>query len=194
MAKDEVKKLFVIGGSSGSFDVLLYLLPHLMPLKAAAMVIVLHRKNGYDTTLTDVLAYRTAIEVREVEEKDPLLPGIIYVAPADYHLLIETDYTFSLDVSERVNYSRPSIDVCFETAAEAFGQKLVGILLSGSNVDGTHGLQAIRKFSGTTIVQDPQSAESPFMPQQAINIGAADYVLNPVEIAEFINTEVGKSI
>src|SRR5947209_1364545 len=123
MAQDEIKKVFIIGGSSGSFDVLLYVLPHLQPLNAAAIIIVLHRKNGYDTTLTDVLSYRTTIEVREVEEKDLLLPGIIYLAPADYHLLIEKDYTFSLDVSERINYSRPSIDVCFETAAEALGQK-----------------------------------------------------------------------
>jgi two-component system chemotaxis response regulator CheB len=187
MAQDEIKKVFIIGGSSGSFDVLLYLLPHLQPLKAAAIIIVLHRKNGYDTALIDVFSYRTIIQVKEVEEKDPLLPGLIYIAPADYHLLIEKDYTFSLDVSERVNYSRPSIDVCFETGAEALGQKLVGILLSGSNIDGTNGLQVIKQFGGVTVVQDPQSAESHFMPKQAIDRGAADYILNPVEIAGFIN-------
>jgi two-component system chemotaxis response regulator CheB len=192
MAQDEIKKVFIIGGSSGSFDVLLYLLPHLQPLVAVAIIIVLHRKNGYDTALTDVFSYRTTIEVREVEEKEPLLPGIIYLAPADYHLLLEKDYTFSLDVSERVNYSRPSIDVCFETAAEVLGQKLVGILLSGSNVDGTNGLQVIKQLGGVTVVQDPQSAESPYMPQQAINRGAADYILNPVEIAGFINDMIRK--
>src|SRR3982750_938634 len=139
MAQDEIKKVFIIGGSSGSFDVLLHLLSHLQPLGKTAIIIVLHRKNAYDTALTDVLSYRTAIEIKEAEEKEPLLPGTIYLAPADYHLLIEKDYTFSLDASERINYSRPSIDVCFETAAEAFGQKLVGILLSGSNIDGTNG-------------------------------------------------------
>ncbi|TKK67392.1 chemotaxis protein CheB [Ilyomonas limi] len=189
MAQDEIKKVFVIGGSSGSFDVLLYLLARLQPLDAAAIVIVLHRKSGYDTALIEVFSYRTGITVKEVDEKEPMLPGFIYVAPANYHLLIEKDYTFSLDVSERINYSRPSIDVCFETAAEAFGQKLFGILLSGSNIDGTHGLETIRQFGGTTIVQNPQTAESPFMPQQAINNGAADYVLEPEGIARFINGE-----
>ncbi len=192
MAQDEVKKVFIIGGSSGSLDVLLNLLPHLQLLDHTAIIIVLHRKNGYDTALTDVLSYRTTVQVKEVDEKDLLLPGIIYLAPADYHLLIEQDYTFSLDVSERVNYSRPSIDVCFETAAEALGQKLVGILLSGSNIDGTNGLRVIKRLGGVTIAQDPQSAESPFMPQQAINSRAADYILNPVEIAGFINDMIRK--
>ena len=193
MAQDEIKRVFIIGGSSGSFDVLLNLLPHLQPLDSAAIIIVLHRKNAYDTTLTDVLSYRTAIEIKEVEEKETLLPGIIYIAPADYHLLIEKDYTFSLDVSERINYSRPSIDVSFETAAEAFEQKLIGILLSGSNMDGAKGLQVIKEFGGVTIVQDPQSAESPFMPQQAIDKGTVDYILKPAEITSFINRTVGSN-
>lgn len=192
MAQNEIKKVFIIGGSSGSFDVLLYLLSRLQPLDKAVLIIVLHRRNGYDTALTDVFSYRTGIAVKEVDEKDPLLPGFIYIAPADYHLLVEKDYTFSLDVSERINYSRPSIDVCFETAAEAFGQQLIGILLSGSNIDGAHGLEAIKELGGTTIVQNPQTAESPFMPQQAINCGAADYILEPEEIAEFINGAVRK--
>jgi two-component system chemotaxis response regulator CheB len=193
MAQDEIKRVFIIGGSSGSFDVLLNLMPNLHSLDSAAIIIVLHRKNAYDTTLTDVLSYRTAIEIKEVEEKEPLLPGIIYIAPADYHLLIEKDYTFSLDVSERINYSRPSIDVSFETAAEAFEQKLIGILLSGSNMDGAKGLQVIKEFGGVTIVQDPQSAESPFMPQQAIDKGAVDYILKPAEITNFINRMVGRN-
>jgi len=192
MAQDEINKVFVIGGSSGSFDVLLQLLNYLQPLRYAAIIVVLHRKNAYDTALPDVFSSRTTIAVKEVEEKDPILPGFIYIAPADYHLLIEKDYTFSLDVSEKINYCRPSIDVSFETAAEAFGKKLTGILLSGSNIDGTEGLQAIKWFGGTTVVQDPQSADSPFMPQQAIDSGAADYILEPNAIADFINTTIAK--
>lgn len=191
MAQNAIKMVFAIGGSSGSFDVLLSILPHLHPLHNAAIIIVLHRKNAYDTALIDVFSYRTAISVKEAEEKESLLPGYIYIAPADYHLLIEKDYTFSLDVSERINYSRPSIDVCFETAAEAFGQKLTGILLSGSNIDGAHGLAVIKEFGGTTVVQNPASADSPFMPQQAINGGVADYILEPDEIGGFINDAVG---
>lgn len=190
MAQDEVKNIFIIGGSSGSFDVLLHILPQLQPLMSAAIIIVLHRKSAYDTALIDVFSYRTTIAIKEIEEKEAVLPGFIYIAPADYHLLIEKDFTFSLDVSEKINYSRPSIDVCFETAAEAFGKKLTGILLSGSNADGTKGLLAIRRFNGATIVQDPQSADSPFMPQQAIASGAADYILEPDAIAAFINKKI----
>lgn len=190
MAQDAIKKVFIIGGSSGSFDVLLYLLPLLQPLNASTMIIILHRKNVYDTALTDVFSYRTNITVKEVEEKEPLMPGFIYIAPADYHLLIEKDYTFSLDVSERINYSRPSIDVSFETAAEAFEQKLIAILLSGSNIDGTHGLEVVKEFGGITIVQNPATADSPFMPQQAIDSGAAEYIMQPEEMVTFINNTV----
>ncbi len=189
MAQNEIDKLFIIGGSSGSFDALLRILPHLKPLLAAAVLIVLHRKNAFDTALADVFASRTAIRVKEAEEKERIAPGYIYIAPADYHLLIEKTNSFSLDVSEKINYSRPSIDVSFETAAEAFGKKLTGILLSGSNMDGTYGLQAVRQYGGTTIAQHPDSAESPYMPQQAIVNKVADYIFKPEEIAAFINGE-----
>lgn len=192
MAQNSVKKVFIIGGSSGSFDVLLRILPNLQPLNAAAIIIILHRKNVYDTSLADVLSYRTSIPIKEVDEKEPLLPGNIYIAPANYHLLVEKDFSFSLDASERVNYSRPSIDVSFETAAEALGQNLVGILLSGSNIDGTHGLAIIKQLGGITVAQDPKSAESPFMPKQAVNSGVADYILTPEEMATFINNILKK--
>jgi two-component system chemotaxis response regulator CheB len=181
-------KAVVIGGSAGSLDVLLKLLPALQPIVSFTAIIVLHRKNSGDSTLEDLLAGRTTIPVREVEDKDSLRPGIIYVAPADYHLLIEKNLTFSLDDSEKVNYSRPSLDVTFESAADVYGDSLVGILLSGANSDGTNGLMAIKKAGGITIAQKPETAQSAFMPQQAIFNVPIDFILDIPELISFINS------
>jgi two-component system chemotaxis response regulator CheB len=181
-------KAVVIGGSAGSLDVLLKLLPALQPIVSFTAIIVLHRKNSGDSTLEDLLAGRTTIPVREVEDKDSLKPGIIYVAPADYHLLIEKNLTFSLDDSEKVNYSRPSLDVTFESAADVYGDSLVGILLSGANSDGTNGLMAIKKAGGITIAQKPETAQSAFMPQQAIFNVPIDFILDIPELISFINS------
>ncbi|QHV97252.1 chemotaxis protein CheB [Spirosoma endbachense] len=181
-------KAVVIGGSAGSLDVLLKLLPALQPIVSFTAIIVLHRKNSGDSTLEDLLAGRTTIPVREIEDKDTLRPDIIYVAPADYHLLIEKNLTFSLDDSEKVNYSRPSLDVTFESAADVYGDSLVGILLSGANSDGTNGLMAIKKAGGITIAQKPETAQSAFMPQQAIFNVPIDFILDIPELISFINS------
>ncbi|QIP16755.1 chemotaxis protein CheB [Spirosoma aureum] len=181
-------KAVVIGGSAGSLDVLLKLLPALQPIVSFTAIIVLHRKNSGESTLEDLLAGKTTIPVREVEDKDSLRPGIIYVAPADYHLLIEKNLTFSLDDSEKVNYSRPSLDVTFESAADVFGDSLVGILLSGANSDGTYGLMSIKKAGGITIAQTPATAQSAFMPQQAIVNVPIDFILDIPELISFINS------
>lgn len=191
MAKDELKttyKAIVIGGSTGSLDVLLRVLPALQPTLSFAIIIVLHRKNSGDSTLESLLASKTVIPVKEVDDKDPLQANTIYVAPADYHLLIEKDYTFSLDDSEKVNYSRPALDVTFESAADIFGSAVVGILLSGANADGTKGLAAIKKAGGTTVVQNPETAQAAFMPQQAILNATIDYILDIPELIRFLNS------
>ena len=137
-------ELVVIGGSAGSLPVLITIITSLPSKLSFAVVVVLHRKNTYDNTLGNLLAQKTSLPVKEIDEKDPIAPGTIYIAPADYHLLIETNRMFSLDYSERVNYSRPAIDVTFETAALAYRAKLVAILLSGANSDGTEGLAAVK--------------------------------------------------
>lgn len=194
MAKGELKttyKVIVIGGSTGSLDVLLRVLPALQPTLSFAIIIVLHRKNSGDSTLESLLASKTVIPVKEVDDKDPLQANTIYVAPADYHLLIEKDYTFSLDDSEKVNYSRPALDVTFESAADIFGSAVVGILLSGANADGTKGLAAIKKAGGTTVVQNPETAQAAFMPQQAILNATIDYILDIPELIRFLNS-IGK--
>jgi two-component system chemotaxis response regulator CheB len=190
MEKDKVTpgyKVVIMGGSAGSLDVLMKILPRLKPAPSFAIVIVLHRKSAEDTTLEELIAAKTAIPVKEVEDKVLLLPGFIYIAPSDYHLLFEKNNGLSLDISEKVNYSRPSIDVAFESAAEAYGEALAGILLSGANADGTDGLIAIKDAGGTIAVQDPKTAEMSFMPQNAIDHITPDHILTIDGIAEFIN-------
>lgn len=179
-------KVVVIGGSAGSLEVLLKILPRIVIVPDFAIVIVLHRKNSEDNTLEELIALKTMIPVVEVEDKTPLLPGAIYIAPSDYHLLFEKDGTLSLDISEKINYSRPSIDLAFESSADAYGPSLVGILLSGANADGTAGLKAIKAFGGITIVQHPETAEMPFMPRNAIVQASPDHVFEVNEILEFI--------
>lgn len=171
--------LIVTGGSAGSLDVLLQLISHLSLNGQTALIIILHRKNDATTTLLDLLCAKSGTPVKEAEDKEPILGGRIYLAPADYHLLIEEDHTFSLDYSEKVNYSRPSIDVTFETAAYSYGRNLICVLLSGANTDGTNGLKTVKEQQGIIIIQQPESAGVPFMPQYAINHLTADHIVTP---------------
>lgn len=189
MEKDLINKfrMIVIGGSAGSLQVILRLLPELRVSLPVTIVIILHRKPSSDETLVELLSSRSMMPVAEVDEKDPILPGHIYIAPADYHLLIEADQTFSLDVSEKVNYSRPSIDITFESAAEVYGPALLGILLSGANADGQLGMEHIKEMGGTCVVQHPDTAEVSYMPMQAIGHVEIDKVLHAEEMAVFIN-------
>jgi two-component system chemotaxis response regulator CheB len=129
-------ELLIIGGSAGSLDVLIQLLPGLHTDLDLAIVIILHRKAG-ESVLAHLLNEKITWAVKEVEEKDQIETRTVYIAPPDYHLLFEKDKTFSLDFSEKLHYSRPAIDISFETAAEAYGPSLIGVLLSGANADGS---------------------------------------------------------
>lgn len=177
----------VIGGSAGSLDVLLRVLPDLRRDLSFPIIIVIHRKHGADSLLPELLSGRTKLNVKEADEKEPILAGNIYVAPSDYHLLIEQDHTFSLDSSEKINYSRPSIDVTFQTAAEVYQDNLVCMLLSGSNADGVNGLKAVKTFRGRALIQNPADAQVPYMPAQAAQNVVIDASLNIEDTAEFIN-------
>lgn len=177
----------VIGGSAGSLDVLMKVLPGIDPLLAFPVIIVLHRKAGKDSMLTDILASKTQLRVKELEEKERISPATLYIAPPNYHLLIENDRTFSLDASEKVNFSRPSIDVTFESAAEVYKENLVCLLLSGANSDGTAGLQKVKENGGTALIQNPASAVVSYMPEYALEHAAIDAVLEPAEMARYIN-------
>ncbi|MGV3459829.1 MAG: chemotaxis protein CheB [Flavobacterium sp.] len=179
-------KVLIIGGSAGSLEVLLQVIPQLVSVKPFAMILVLHRKSSEDNTLEELISLKTNIPVKEVEDKTALVPGSIYIAPADYHLLFEKDCTLSLDVSEKIHYSRPSIDVAFESAAEVYGKTVTAVLLSGANADGTAGLKAVRLMGGTVIVQDPATADMPYMPQSAVDNLQADKIVNVVELTQYI--------
>jgi two-component system, chemotaxis family, protein-glutamate methylesterase/glutaminase len=174
--------LLVIGGSAGSLDTLLQLLPALPADWQPAMIIVLHRKNDNDALLTSLLAAKTVLPVKEVEEKDVLLPGHIYLVPSDYHLLIEPDYSLTLDDSEKVNFSRPSIDVTMMSAAGVFGEQLTCLLLSGANSDGVEGLRVAKQLGAHTMAIDPKEAVVDFMPKQAIRSNVIQRVLTVSEI------------
>ena len=190
MAEDNLGryKMVVIGGSAGSLEVIMKTVAAFPENSNASFVVVIHRKNEPDSLLRNLLAGRTQLSVKEVEDKERIVPGTVYLAPPDYHLLFEDETAFSLDVSEKIHHSRPSIDVTFESAAEVYGAALIGILLSGANADGSHGLKKIFENGGHTIVQEPSSAEVSFMPQQALNLIKPNAVLPGNEIGVYLKS------
>jgi two-component system chemotaxis response regulator CheB len=189
MAQDPITKnrVLMIGGSAGSLEGILKIIAVLPVNKHLTTVIIVHRKNESESILANLLSTRTTLKIKEVEDKEPMIDDTIYLAPADYHLLMENEKMFSLDYSEKVHHSRPSIDVSFESAAHVFGEAVMGILLSGANADGAEGLCKIQEAGGFTIVQDPASAEVDYMPKQAIEIMKPDKILNVDDIAIFLS-------
>ncbi|WP_145857987.1 chemotaxis protein CheB [Pedobacter suwonensis] len=177
----------IIGGSAGSLDVLLEIFPALRKDIRFPIVLVVHRKASNESLLTDLLKSRTTLAVGEAEEKEFLAQGKVFIAPADYHMLIEEDRSISLDYSEKINYSRPSIDVTFQSAAEVFKEKLVCILLSGSNSDGVEGLKCVNSFGGKAVIQNPDTAIMPYMPQQAALNVVPNVILDSRDMADYIN-------
>lgn len=188
MEKNSIAKIVVIGGSAGSLEIILSMVPKLKNDLKFPLVLVLHRKVSSDDILTDVIKLRTTLKVKEAEEKDILSPATIYICPSDYHLLFEKDKSISLDYSEKINFSRPSIDVTFQSAGDVFKENSVCILLSGGNNDGAKGLQFTKQHGGITVVQDPSDAEVSYMPKEAIAIMEPDYILKSSELPDFINS------
>jgi len=190
MEENQIKtaeQLLIIGGSAGSLDVLLKILPLLDQQLSIAIIIVVHRRSSPGISLADLLDAKTKLKVKEADDKDAILKGYIYLAPADYHLLIESNFTLALDYSEKINYSRPSIDVTFETAADVYKERLTCLLMSGANNDGTEGLKKVKAAGGKVWIQNPLDAEVPYMPISAMNAMEADAILNESIIAEYIN-------
>jgi len=185
---ERTKRCVVIGGSAGSLKVILNMLPDIAASLPVPIIIVLHRKETLSSSLEELIATRTSLHVKEAEDKEPIKPSTIYLAPPNYPLLIEKDATLSLDASEKINFSRPSIDATFQTAADAFKEYLLGILLSGANSDGTEGLACILHHKGKAAVQDPQTAQVPFMPSHAIKNIRESLIVKDTEIATLINT------
>lgn len=177
--------IIVIGASKGGIRAVGTILAGIPLRFLLPVVVVLHRMPMDNDRLVMILQSDSALSVSEPEDKDPIEAGRVYVAPADYHLLME-DGRFTLSVDEPVSYSRPSIDVLFTAAADAFGKGVTAILLTGANQDGEQGMVRVKQNGGRTIVQKPDTAEAPEMPQSAIDAGAADRVLSLQEIVEFL--------
>lgn len=158
----------VVGASAGAVEALSRLLPALPADYPLPLLIVVHIPPDRDNALVALLRQRSRLAVVEAEDKAPIAPGAAYFAPADYHLLVETDRTMALSADELVLYSRPSIDVLFESAAQAYGPALAGVVLTGANEDGARGLAAIAEAGGLALVQDPDEASARTMPDAAL--------------------------
>lgn len=163
-------KMIIIGGSAGSFDLIISILKGLDKEMKIPIVIILHRLKNAKTVLEDYLQQQSHCIVKEAEDKEIAKEGYVYIAPSNYHLLLNENLSFSLDISEEVNYSRPSIDVSFESFSYVLKGRCCGILLSGANNDGATGLKKIAENGGETIVQDCDEAEFTSMPRSAIEI------------------------
>lgn len=169
----------VIGVSAGGIDALRTVLSALPVFFPVPIAIVQHIAETPESYLAEYLNRSSAVNVREAEEKEPLLPATAYLAPPGYHLLIEPDRTFGLSADPRVNFSCPSVDVLFESAADVFSQRLIGVIMTGANADGSRGLKTIKARGGLSIVQNPKTAYAAYMPQAAINAtGAPDYIVD----------------
>lgn len=175
-----------MGGSWGGIQASLNLLSALPQDYKFPVLLVLHRMKNYESDLQMIFEKKINMRTVEVNDKDKVEPGILYIAPSNYHVLVEKDRTFSLDVSELVNFSRPSIDVTFTSAAKVFGAETVGILLSGANKDGSLGLKSIAEEGGITIVQDPEDAEVDIMPRSAMKVVPGIRVYNLKMIQQFL--------
>ncbi|TDE05547.1 chemotaxis protein CheB [Flavobacterium hiemivividum] len=180
-------RIIIIGGSAGAFNLILSILKGLDKEIDIPIVLVLHRLKNAKTILEDYLQLESHYKVKEAEDKELVKAGHIYTAASNYHLLLNENLSFSLDVSEEVNYSRPSIDVSFESFSFALNEKCCGILLSGANQDGAIGLKMIAENGGKTIVQDPNEAEFSSMPLSAIKIYNNHIVCTLSKIIKNIN-------
>ncbi|MBW4677948.1 MAG: chemotaxis protein CheB [Desmonostoc geniculatum HA4340-LM1] len=178
-------KIVVIGTSLGGLSALKIILQRLPADFSVAIAIVQHRHKESNKALQELLQESISLPIQEVEDKDEILPRHIYLAPADYHLLVEPGH-FALSTDEPVSYARPSIDVLFESAADIYGEQVIGIILTGANHDGMQGLKKIKARGGITIVQEPATAESSIMPEAAISAVAVDWILTLSDIADQI--------
>ena len=177
-----------IGTSAGGVEALSAILPALPATFRPPVFVVLHLPRERPSLLTHIFESRCAVPLREAEDKEPIEAGTVYFAPPDYHLLIERDGTLALSRDDQVNFSRPSIDVLFESAAEAYHARLLGVILTGANSDGAAGLAAVRSAGGIAVVQDPAEAQAAAMVEAALARTAVDYVLPLRDIAALLRT------
>lgn len=176
----------VIGASAGGMYALKNLLKPLPEEFSIPIIIVQHVSPSSENYMVEFLNKNSKLNVKEADEKELIKPQTVFIAPPNYHLLIEEDRSLSLSADEKVNYSRPSIDILFYTASDAYGKSLIGIVLTGANDDGARGLFSIRKNGGLAIVQNPSEADTPAMPTAAILEARPDHVLTLKEISSLL--------
>ena len=178
----------VIGTSAGGVEALSRLLPSLPAGLRATVYVVIHLPRARPSLIVDLFRPRCVVDVREAQDKEPAAPGTVYFAPPDYHLLVDDGPQLALSSDDLVHFSRPSIDVLFESAAEVYGDRLLGIILTGASEDGSSGLQAVHRAGGCTIVQQPESAQAPLMVESALKRSPVDLVLPLEQIARILGT------
>jgi two-component system chemotaxis response regulator CheB len=183
----------VIGGSAGVLDVLRAVLPAVPRDLAIPIMIVVHLPPRSHAQLHESLQSISPLPMRPADDKEPLRGGCIYFASPGYHLLIEADRCAAQSVDEPVHYSRPSIDVLFDSASDVYKTAVLGILLTGASADGAEGLLSIHEAGGLTLVQEPGSCEAEVMPRAALNLFQPDYVLPPAQIASLLATLVSSA-
>ncbi len=179
-------KVVVVGVSAGGLEALSALIPSLPGDFPLPVVVVQHRRPNSDDFLAVRLDEQSPLPVKDADDKEPLRPATVYLAPADHHLLIEEDGTLALSLDERVSHSRPSIDVLFDSAADVYEEKVIGVVMTGANSDGSQGLKHIKQCGGLAVVQDPACAEADCMPREAIKVTRVDRVLALEKIAPFL--------
>jgi two-component system, chemotaxis family, protein-glutamate methylesterase/glutaminase len=179
-------KAVAIGASAGGVQALLELLPVLRAEQRLAVFVVLHLPRDRPSLLVEVFAPKCVLKVREAQDKEPVADGTVFFAPPNYHLLLDAGPQFALSADDLVNHSRPSIDVLFESAADIYRERLLGIILTGANEDGAAGLAAVHDAGGVTVVQEPLTAQSTQMVLSALELRTPDLVLPLAQIAELL--------
>ncbi|MFZ4863849.1 chemotaxis protein CheB [Sphingobacterium sp. Mn56C] len=182
-------EIILIGGSAGSYNLITEILDALPLQFNYALIIIIHRNPSFSTRIEKNLAQKLNRPIISVKDKTAILSNSVYFAPPGYHLLVEPDGNFSLDVSEPINYSRPSIDVAFETAAQVYTQKCTGFLLSGANQDGANGIRIIEEYGGKAYIQTPDEAIIETMPMSAVKVSLQQNLLRNAEIINFFSSK-----
>jgi two-component system chemotaxis response regulator CheB len=176
----------VVGASAGGVNALMQVLPALPRGYRLPIVVVLHVRSGRQNQLVEVFQQRVQLPVREAGDKEDVIPGTLYFAPAGYHLLLENERSFSLSCDAPLHFARPAIDITMESAADVYGASLAGILLTGANDDGAQGMAAVGRAGGLTVVQDPDEANVGVMPLEAIRVRPPDLVLPLEQIKQLL--------
>lgn len=176
-----------MGVSAGGLEALDLILPELTVSADVAILVVQHLSPDVESHMPSILNTRCDFEVKEAEDKEPIRPGVAYVAPPNYHLMVERDRCVALSTEPKVKHCRPSVDVLFDTAAEVYCHRLVGVILTGANEDGADGLGKIKRLGGFTVVQAPDTALADAMPRAALSAVSVDAVVPLAEMGTFLN-------